>query len=442
MSPTRGSVLLGAVAATWALFLGLGLIMLAHGLQSTLLGVRANIEAFDETITGLIMAGYYVGFLASSWATPLMIKRVGHVRVFAAVASAASVAVLAHSVVVEPVSWTLIRIVTGFCTASLFIVTESWLNDRATNETRAQVLSIYMIVIMVGMAGGQYLLPVSDPGGFELFILVSVLLSVSLVPMLLTASPAPAFEAPQTVSLGFIYRVSPLAVVGGGLLGVAQGAVLGMAAVYAATAGFEGTQVSLFVSAIFLGAVLMQFPIGRLSDRFDRRTVITLTTFAAAGFAGVAWLVGPGHPWTLFALAALFGGTCMSMYALVLSHANDHLQPGQMVAASATLYLVYSAGGILGPLLAGFAMDVTGAGGFFAVIAVLHLAIGAFAVWRMFRRAAPPLDEQHGFVPISQSSASIAVAMAADEYAEVQTQAEAEREEPADGAKPDERDIA
>jgi MFS family permease len=418
--------MLEAIAATWALFMGLGLIMVAHGLQSTLLGVRANLEGFDETITGFIMAGYYIGFLAGSLATPLMIKRVGHIRVFAAVASAASVAVLAHSLLVEPVSWTVIRIVTGFCVAALFIVAESWLNDRSTNTTRGQVLSIYMIIVMVGMAAGQYLLPLSDPAGFELFILVSVLLSVSLVPMLLTASPAPAFAAPATVSLRILYTSSPLAVVGAGLLGVAQGGLLGMSAVYATSVDFTGTDISIFVSLVFLGGMLLQFPIGRLSDRFDRRTIITLVTLAAAGFALAAWAVGSLDRWLLFTLTALFGGACMSMYALVLSHANDHLQPEQMVAASATLYLVYSAGGILGPPLVGAAMGSMGPGGFFAVLGLLHLAIGLFAIYRMTRRAAVPLDEQGGFVAVSQSSANIAVAMAADEYIETQAQSEAE----------------
>lgn len=423
--PSHGrSHLAGALGATWALFLGLALIMIAHGLQSTLLGVRAGLEGFDETVTGFVMAGYYVGFLAGSWATPRMVKRVGHVRVFAAVASAASVAVLAHSLLVEPISWTAIRILTGFCVAALFIVAESWLNDRSTNETRGQVLSIYMIVVMVGMAAGQYLLLLSDPGGFELFILVSVLLSVSLVPMLLSASPAPTFEAPRTVSLRFLYATSPLAVVGSALLGVSQGAVLGMSAVYATAAGLTGGDIAIFVSVIYLGGVLLQFPIGRLSDRFDRRTVITLVTLAAAGFAAAAWWLGAGDRWLLFALTGLFGGTCMTLYALVLSHANDQLQPDQMVAASATLYLVYSAGGILGPPLAGAAMSALGSGGFFAVVAVLQLAIGLFALYRMTRRAAVPLDEQGEFVALAQGTTTIATAMAADEYIEAQAHGE------------------
>ncbi len=424
--------MIAALAATWSLFLGLALIMVAHGLQSTLLGVRAGIEGFNETVTGVIMAGYYVGFLAGSLVTPLLVRRVGHIRVFAAVASLASVAVLAHSLLIEPVSWTMMRILTGFCVAALYIVAESWLNDRATNETRGQVLAIYMIVIMLGMAAGQYLLPLSDPTGFELFILVSVLLSVSLVPMLLSASPAPYFDAPRPVSLRGLYQTSPLAVVGAALLGVAQGVVLGMSAVYATSAGLEGAAISIFVSAFMIGGVVMQFPIGRLSDRFDRRLVITVVTLGAGGVALLAWLASGPSLWLLFGLTALFGALCLSMYALVLSHANDHLERDQMVGASSTLYLVYSAGGIVGPPAAGVTMDAIGPGGFFATVAVLHLALGAFALWRMTRRASVPLDEQGGWVAVPQSSASIAVAMAADEYADAQTQAELESQQEAE----------
>ena len=413
-----------ALAATWSLFIGLILIMAAHGLQSTLLGVRAGLEGFDETVTGVIMAGYYAGFLIGSLVTPLMVRRVGHIRVFAAVASVASVAVLAHSVLIEPVSWTAMRIATGFCVAALYIVAESWLNDRATNETRGQVLAIYMIVVMLGMAAGQYLLILSDPSGFVLFILVSVLLSISLVPMLLSASPAPYFDAPQPVSLRVLYMSSPLAVVGAALLGVAQGALLGMSAVYATSAGLTGADISIFVSAFMIGGVLLQFPIGRLSDRFDRRLVMTVVTLIAAGVAGVAWSIGDLDRWLLFGLAALFGGLCLSMYALVLSHANDHLEREQMVAASSTLYLVYAVGGILGPPAAGAAIDLTGPSGFFATLAVLHLMLGGFALYRMARRPAVPLEEQGGWVAVSQGSTPIVAAMAADEYAESQSQQE------------------
>ena len=413
-----------ALAATWSLLIGLVLIMVAHGLQSALLGVRAGLEGFDEMVTGVIMAGYYVGFLVGSLVTPLMVKRVGHVRVFAAVASLASVAVLAHSVLVEPVSWTAMRVTTGFCIAALYIVAESWLNDRATNETRGQVLAIYMIVLMLGMAAGQYLLPLSDPSGFVLFILVSVLLSISLVPMLLSASPAPYFDAPQPVSLRVLYVTSPLAVVGAGLLGVAQGVLLGMSAVYAVSAGLTGAEVSIFVSAFMIGGVLLQFPIGRLSDRFDRRLVMTVVTLAAASVALFSWWFGSGDRWLLFFFAALFGGFCLSMYALVLSHANDHLEREQMVAASSTLYLVYSAGGILGPPLAGAAMGLMGPDGFFATVALLHLLLGVFALYRMTRRPAIPLEEQGAWVAVPQSSTSVAAAMAADEYAESQAQRE------------------
>ena len=342
-----------AVRSSWPLFLGVALIMLGNGLQTSLLGVRAGLEAFATSATGLIMSMYFVGFLAGSVVVPKLIGSVGHVRVFAALASVASTATLVHVIFVEPATWAVMRMVTGFAFAGLFIVAESWLNDRATNDTRGSLLAVYMVVLMGGTAGGQLLLNLDDPTRFQLFALVSVLISLSLVPLLLSATPAPAIRMPEKVRLLQLYRASPLGVVGCFGTGVAHGAALGMGAVYAGAAGFSVAEISAFMGAVYLGGMLAQGPIGILSDRFDRRLVLTATTLAAAAAAlAAAWGTGVSHAATI-GLVAVFGGLTLPLYALCISHTNDYLTPTQMPAASGKLYLVTGVGSTLGPAVGG-----------------------------------------------------------------------------------------
>ena len=236
-----------ALMATWPLFLGVGILVLGNGLQGSLLGVRATLEGFGDAEAGMIMAGFYGGFLLGSLLVPGLVRRVGHVRVFGALASLASAAVLLHTVAVYVPVWIAIRLVTGFCFAGLFIVAESWLNDRATNETRGQLLAAYMVVVNGGMAAGQFLLTVSDPAGFVLFALVSILISLALLPMMLGASAQPAFAAPGSMALGRLIRTAPSGVVGTFLSGFAHSSLLTLTAVYATSIGLSVPQVALMI---------------------------------------------------------------------------------------------------------------------------------------------------------------------------------------------------
>jgi MFS family permease len=405
--------MLAVVAASWALFLGIALIMLGNGLQGSLLGLRATLEGFPTAITGLVMSAYFVGFLAGSTLVPRLVSRVGHIRVFAALASLASAAVLLHSVSVTPPSWGAIRLVTGFSYAGLYVVAESWLNDRATNETRGQLLSIYMVVMLGGMASGQLLLNVADPASFELFVLVSVLVSLAVIPILLTARPAPDFTAPSSVSLAELYRISPLGVFGALGTGMAHGALFGMGAVFAQSTGMSVAQISVFMAVAVLGGVVLQWPVGRLSDRFDRRQVLTTVTFVAAFSAFAATFVsgplaGVLPDWSLYVLVALFGGMTLPMYSLTIAHANDHLEPDQMVAASGGLVLAGGIGASFGPVTAASVMSVMGPAGFFWTLGAIHAIIGVFALYRMRRRLALPLEDQGAFVAVPPRASPIA----------------------------------
>lgn len=405
--------MLAVVGSAWALFLGLAFIMLGNGLQHTLLGVRAELEGFPTAVTGLVMTGYSAGFLAGSLVVPRLVGRVGHIRVFAALASLASTAVLVHAVFVEPVIWTAMRVLTGFCYAGLYVVAESWLNDQATNRTRGQLLSIYMVVMLSGVAGGQFLLNLADPLRFGLFILASVLVSLALVPILLTANPAPEFRAPTPVSIAALYRVSPLGVVGMLFTGMGNAALIGMGAVYAKSSGFSVVQISIFMAAATIGGVVLQWPIGRLSDRFDRRRVLTAVAFAAAAAAVAGGVVsdlpaGVAPAWLIFAVIAVFGGMNLPLYSLAIAHTNDFLDPRQMVAASGGLVLVAGTGAIFGSMAVAGGMAFAGPAGYFWTLAVIHGAIGVFALYRMGVRAARPVEDQGPFVAVPRASPVVA----------------------------------
>lgn len=401
--------MLAAIGTTWALFLGIGLMMLGNGLQGSLLGVRASLEGFTTVTTGLIMTGYYAGFLVGSVMGPRMVRRVGHIRAFAALASMASTSVLLHTIFLDAPTWVAMRVITGFCYAGLYVVAESWLNHQTTNETRGQLLSIYMVVTYGGAGGGQFLLNLADPGGFQLFIVVSVLVSLAVVPMLLSVQPQPRIEAPRPISLFGLYRISPLGVVSAFGTGMANGGLFGMGAVYAKTAGFSVPEIALFMAAAIFGGVALQWPIGWLSDRFDRRLVLTGVTlgaavaaYAAVSVTGVLAEVLPG--WSIFVVAALFGGLSLPMYSLGIAHTNDYLEPDQIVAASGGLVLVGGLGAILGPLAVSTVMEALGPTGFFWAMGVVHALIGAFAVYRMTARRARPLAEQGAFVAYPRTS--------------------------------------
>ena len=399
--------MLAAISSAWALLLGIALIMLGNGLQNTLLGVRATLEGFGTATTGLVMTAYFAGFVAGSVIVPRLLANVGHVRVFAAVASLASGTALLHTVFVSPVSWGLIRIVTGFCFAGLYVVAESWINDAATNKTRGQLLSVYMIMVMGGMGCGQLLMNLSDPRGFELFVLVSVLISFALIPITLSVGRAPVFEAPEWVGTRALFRASPLGVAGAFLIGIAHSALFSMGPVYATRIGLAVDRLSFFIAAALFGGLILQWPIGWLSDRFDRRKVIVAVAWIAAGAAFGAGAGGVDSYALLIGSTALLGGMSLPLYSLCGAHTNDHLTPRQIVAASATLVLIGGLGLTVGPLLAAVLMGLTGPAGLFWLLAVVHGCIGGYGLYRMVRRDPVPLDAQRTYDPVSLRTSPI-----------------------------------
>lgn len=392
--------------ATWPLLLGMGLLMLGAGLQGTLIGLRATIDAFGVVATGAVMSCYYVGYIGGSICAPQLVQRVGHIRVFAALTSMASVIILVQSMFVTPPLWALLRMASGFCFAGIYVVAESWLNDRATNSNRGGVLALYMLVLYVGLGSGQFLLNLGDPATATLFILVAVLISLAVVPMTLTVQRAPEFEIPHKIGLGELYRASPMGVVGITASGLVTSALFSMGAVYAQLIGLTAREIATFMGVSIFAAVLTQLPIGRLSDRVDRRSVLSVVCLLAAAFAAAAAMFGESSRVLLYLLAASFGGIALTLYSLSLSHVNDHLRPEQMVSASAVVILMNGLGAVAGPLLVAALMDVFGPAAYFGTLAALVGCLALYAIWRKGRRAPVAPEHKVKFVTSQPQAAS------------------------------------
>lgn len=370
----------------WTLLVSAALLCLGHGLSGSLVSVEANAAEFGTDVTGFVMAGYSAGLLISTFITPRLVKSVGHVRTFAGLASIVSTAVLLFPLWVDPLFWFVLRLISGLCVSGMYIVCESWLNSASTNRNRGQMLSIYMIVTYGSLGAGQLLLNVTDTSGFVRFTLVSCLLSLSLVPLILMPSEAPSVEGSRSVSVDEIWRASPLAVLGVLACGLGQSAFFALGAVFGLSKGLPLFYVSLMMALPPLGVILSQYPIGWLSDRFDRRTIIMLLAFIAAIIAGVT-LAG-GYYLTrvmLIALVTAFGVVSLPIYSLVVAHANDHLQREQILGASAKLVLLYGVGSLVGPILVGDLMRRIGGEGWLIYMIAVHAALAGFALWRKYK---------------------------------------------------------
>ncbi len=388
-----------AIGAVLTLLIGVAVILAGSGLLGTLLGVRGQLEGMSTSMLGWIMSGYFAGFVTGTFWVPRLIRRIGHIRAFSALASLASVATLLHGLYVHPVPWLILRFAAGLCIVGLYIAIESWLNEQTTNEERGHVFSAYMTTTLLGLGLGQLLLLFGDASRLELFALASVLLSLGLVPVAMTRVSEPPLVAAARLGLRKLYSISPLGVVGCVFSGLGAGSFWGLGPVFAAELGMNSSLVALFMALTILGGMLMMWPVGRLSDRMERRRVLAwVCVFASLGAAATALLI-PFGDWGVLLGGFAYGGFAFSIYSLAAAHTNDHLERSQVLEVTSSLQLLWGSGAILGPILAGLLMQWVGPKALMLWIATTAIVPAVFARYRMAVSESLPMADQGDFVP-------------------------------------------
>ena len=393
---------------SWALFTGFGIIVISHGFQGNLLGIRSVIEDFNFIATGTMMSGYFVGFFIGATVVPKLVTKVGHIRVFAAFASMASLSSLVHALFVDPIVWTLARFLTGFSMIGILIIVESWLNDRATNKTRGKVLSLYMFFTFFAFTIGNLLLNINSPNNYEPFILISLLFSVALIPILLTKRKPPTFKKISSIKIKELLKISPFGSFSMFCTGFIFAAVLAMLSVYAVTMNLTVFEISMLLVGVTLAGAIFQWPIGSLSDKYDRRVVIVGCCIASSIF-GILSIMSSGiffeslnteemirfnyfspdgamNKTNLFIFIILLSGMTLPMFALNLALVNDYIPKEKFVAAGAGLNIIFGLGAMAGPIICSVLMSLLGPNGFFIHLLIFFLAITFFGIYRVSKR--------------------------------------------------------
>ena len=385
------------VRENWPLFFGLSMIMIGNGLQGTLLGVRATIEDFSFISTGVIMSAYFAGYFIGSGFVPKLVRDVGHIRVFTALASLASTTVLFNGLFVEPITWTIVRLVAGLAYAGMFIVVESWVNDISHNKIRGKLMACYTICGFGSMFFGQFLMNVASPEGMSLFVLTSVLVSLALLPISLSKRPGPKIKTPKPISFKELFDISPTAMIGVCVAGFAGASIMTIGPVYAISSGMSVSQTSFFIAVYILGGILGQIPVGLLSDKVGRRTTIIMICIATIFVAILSAVFAHNFLW-LYILFGFLGCFTASLYPVCSAYTNDRLEKDQLVGASSRVIIVSGAGSLTGPIVTSIAMTIAGPLAFFYTISVLFMIYTVFTMGRVSIRPAVPLDEQSDFV--------------------------------------------
>ncbi|HET6161288.1 MAG TPA: MFS transporter [Dongiaceae bacterium] len=423
--------MIGALRSVFSLLLGAGLMAFGVGLIGLLLPIRMGLEGVSSQIAGYVMSAYYAGFVAGSMMGQRIIGRVGHIRAFAAFAATLTAAIMVHALVFNVPLWGVMRAAVGFCMAGLYAVIESWLNVRSANELRGRVLSMYTLTIYISSGVGQLAINLDRTAGLELFSLGALLTSLSLVPVVLTRVAGPELGAIKTMSLARLYQASPLGTVATAGAGLMSGSLYALGAVYGTEIGLSVFENSIFMGAPIIGGFLLQWPIGRMSDKFDRRTVlfgVLMATVAASVLLG-AFSLAQGNFLLLGTANLLLGGFLATIYPTAVAHAFDYIDRSRMVAANSGMLLAWAVGATAGPLVASSVMGPVGPSGLFVFIAIVAITLAIYTRWRMSRRAAKPTEEQSKFVPVPSTSA---IAGALDPRAEPLPEFYYEDEDPGD----------
>lgn len=401
--------MLPTIISIQSLLLGMGILLAGSGLLATLLGLRAHIAGFPDVMIGLIMSGFYVGYILGTLWIPPLIRRIGHIRSFTAMAALSSAAGLVHGLWVEPWAWLALRVISGISLLGLYMVIESWLNEQSSH-VRGQIFGIYMTISLLALGAGQFLIGIFGAEALGSFALVSLLFTLGLVPVALTQVKQPTPIETARLSVRRLYQLAPTGAIGALISGTVTGALWGMAAVYASRMGLPEPKIALFMALLIFGGAFLQWPLGRLSDHFDRRKV--LVGIAGAGVLSSVFLLsivpmGPdGQIHDVFWFGVLlFGGFAFSLYAVSVAQTHDRLHPEQVLEATRSLLLLNGAGAILGPLISGLFMQWLGAPGFPVFILATLLVLMALVIHRVLNDAPVPLDERVDFVVSTRTSA-------------------------------------
>lgn len=394
-----------------ALLAGAFLLAAAGGLQGLLLPLRAQFEGFPDAAIGGLGAAYAAGFVAGCLLVPRIVGAVGHIRAFAVMASLAAFLVLAMSLAIDVVPWTLLRGATGFCFAGAAMVVESWLNERTTNANRGAVFAAYMVVNLTGVTAGQLSLLVGAVDSHVLFVVAAMLFSLALLPTALSTRPAPTLGGRVRFDLARLFRFSPLGATGCVAVGAVNGAFATLGPVFLADAGYDVAAVALLMSAALVGGTVLQLPLGRLSDRLDRRWVLALTAAAAAGLAMLLDTWRPRGFAAAMPLLFLLGGCVYSLYGLAVAHANDRTPPHSFVETAGALLLLFGIGSVAGPLLASAAMTVLRPGALLLFMTSVHSALVIYALWRILRTEAAPTATREHFAQMPRNATPGTVAL-------------------------------
>ncbi|MBN9430909.1 MAG: MFS transporter [Bosea sp.] len=383
-----------------ALLIGSALLLIAGGLHGLLLPIRGAMEGFTTAELGLIGTGWAVGFVAGCLVVPSIVRRVGHVRAYGVMASIASVVILLNLLYISPYAWITLRAFSGFCFAGAAMIVESWLNERATKENRGTIFSVYQMVNFAASTAGQLLITTGTTSNYHFFVLGAIFYSLAILPSALSTAQTPRPLKTTKLDLRVLFVNSPVAAVGCFTVGMVNGAFGTLGAVYGQQIGLPTSAIALLMSGAVLGGALTQVPLGRLSDRIDRRYVLIGVAAAAILISGTITVLKPTDAWLVIALVAGFGGMVYPMYGLAVAHANDYAAPDDFVKIASGLLLMSGIGTMIGPIVAAFAMEWIGPQGLFSFASVMHVLLIGYIFYRLRRRPGVSDVPRDAFQPV------------------------------------------
>ena len=399
--------MLRTIISIYSLLIAVAILLLGSGFLGTVVALRAGVEAFPTAVIGLVMAGFFLGYVAGSYLCPHIVRTFGHIRSFSAFAAIGCASVILHGLWIDPLVWIGLRIVTGMCMLGMYLVIESWLSGLSTNRTRGTLFALYMTINLLALGAGQFLILVYGVTEVAPFALSALFFALALVPIALTRMPQPTPVVAARLGLGQLYATSPLGATGALVSGLVSGAFWGMGPVFALEAGFSEAGIALFMSGVIFGGALLQWPLGHLSDNHDRRMVMLGVSVAGGLAAAAVFLLVQLHPNISFLAAILFGGCAFSIYSLSVAHANDHADVEHVLETSRGLLLLSGIGASIGPMLAGLLMGWAGAGSLMAYFALLLALLAAFTWFRRKVGAHIHTDEQADFVMMARTSPEV-----------------------------------